>query len=212
MFFVSPFSSPLHLLLPLHTLLPIPITSSPLQLTSSSPYFYHYLLPIPLTPPPPSAHALPLFRDDKTQSLKRKREKERLDPVKSRKPQPPVGKKGKEWGGRGHSLWEVNEKTQRLPSLVAPRYIYVVGKSCAYALWMVHSFITVAAVMTCTFAICGRAHMRLAKVQLFPRGCNVFATWKQLHFDKSHMCKSANRKCARHDSHDLPGHRNLWTS
>lgn len=69
-------------------------------------------------------HALPLFRDDKTQSLKRKREKERLDPVKSRKPQPPVGKKGA--GGRlgiGSSLAAYVRKTAAVESVeeVDPR-------------------------------------------------------------------------------------------
>ena len=52
---------------------------------------------LPILPSVPLAHALPLFRDDKTQSLKRKRV-ERLDTVKSRKPQLPVRKKGKGGG------------------------------------------------------------------------------------------------------------------
>lgn len=69
-------------------------------------------------------HALPLFRDDKTQSLKRKREKDRLDPVKSRKPQLPVGKKGA--GGRlgvGSSLAAYVRKTAAVESVeeVDPR-------------------------------------------------------------------------------------------
>ena len=60
---------------------------------------------------------------------------------------------------------------------------------------------------TCTYAICGLAHTRFAEVQLFPRGCHVATTWrtrcnhvattwKQLHFSKSRMCKSANPRCA----------------
>ena len=45
-----------------------------------------------------TAHALPLFRDDQQQSLKRKREIERSDPKLSRKPDPPLPGKGA--GGR----------------------------------------------------------------------------------------------------------------
>ncbi len=39
-----------------------------------------------------AAHALPLFRDDDQQSLKRKREKARADPKASHKPDPPLHK------------------------------------------------------------------------------------------------------------------------
>ena len=31
---------------------------------------------------------------------------------------------------------------------------------------------------TCTYAICGLAHTRFAEVQLFPRGCHVATTWR----------------------------------
>ena len=41
-----------------------------------------------------TAHALPLFRDDQPKSLKRKREKERANPVLSRKPEAPIPGKG----------------------------------------------------------------------------------------------------------------------
>ena len=41
------------------------------------------------------AHALPMFRDDESKSLKRKREKERKDPVLSKQPELPVTGKGK---------------------------------------------------------------------------------------------------------------------
>lgn len=40
------------------------------------------------------AHALPMFRDDHSKSLKRKREKERKDPVISHRPDLPVTGKG----------------------------------------------------------------------------------------------------------------------
>lgn len=41
-----------------------------------------------------TAHALPMFQEDKPRSLKRTREKERADPVLSRKPDAPIGKHG----------------------------------------------------------------------------------------------------------------------
>ena len=44
------------------------------------------------------AHALPMFRDDQSRSLKRRREKARADPVLSHKPEPPLPGKGA--GGR----------------------------------------------------------------------------------------------------------------
>ena len=40
------------------------------------------------------AHALPLFKEEKPRSLKRKREKDRADPLLSRKPEAPIGKRG----------------------------------------------------------------------------------------------------------------------
>eukprot|EP00128_Syssomonas_multiformis_P013620 Colp12_sorted_trinity150504_noHs@9094 len=43
-------------------------------------------------------HALPLFQENNKQSLKRKREKDRMDPIKSRKPEAPHSGPGK--GGR----------------------------------------------------------------------------------------------------------------
>jgi hypothetical protein len=43
-------------------------------------------------------HALPLFQEDKPRSLKRQREKNRADPLLSRKPEAPIGKRGT--GGR----------------------------------------------------------------------------------------------------------------
>ena len=42
-----------------------------------------------------SAHALPMFRDERVRSLKRTREKARNDPVASHKPEAPVVGKGK---------------------------------------------------------------------------------------------------------------------
>ena len=54
---------------------------------------------------------------------------------------------------------------------------------------------------------CTHAHLAFADLHIRDlRKCNCFhvvATWKQLHFRKSRMCKSANRVCARHDSRDL---------
>ena len=41
-----------------------------------------------------SAHALPMFRDERVRSLKRTREKARNDPVASHKPEAPVVGKG----------------------------------------------------------------------------------------------------------------------
>ena len=38
----------------------------------------------------PTAHALPMFRQDQPKSLKRKREKDRSDPLMSRKPEAPL--------------------------------------------------------------------------------------------------------------------------
>ena len=38
------------------------------------------------------AHSLPMFRESQSRNLKRKREKERLDPVLSHKPEPPISK------------------------------------------------------------------------------------------------------------------------
>ena len=49
-------------------------------------------------------HALPIFRDDAAKNTKRKREKERLDPVKSRKPEPPAAGKFKEGSQSGASV------------------------------------------------------------------------------------------------------------
>ena len=40
------------------------------------------------------AHALPMFRDNQPKSLKRKRELERADPQRSRKPEAPLPGKG----------------------------------------------------------------------------------------------------------------------
>ena len=39
-----------------------------------------------------SAHSLPMFRESQSRNLKRKREKERLDPVLSHNPEPPISK------------------------------------------------------------------------------------------------------------------------
>ena len=39
-----------------------------------------------------TAHSLPLFRESQSRNLKRKREKERMDPVLSHKPEPPISK------------------------------------------------------------------------------------------------------------------------
>ena len=58
--------------------------------------------------------------------------------------------------------------------------------------------------MTCTSAICGRAHMWQ------PRGNNCTSTNRicaSLQIPDVHVCMSASRRCARHDSRDLPGHR-----
>ena len=96
------------------------------------------------------------------------------------------------------------------------------------------------AVMTCTYAICGRAHMHIWDLRTCTyalRKCNCFqlvATWLQcvrhvvamwqprgnnctsancVHVCASpqipdvHVCTSANRVCARHDSCNLSGHR-----
>ena len=38
------------------------------------------------------AHSLPMFRESQSRNLKRKREKERLDPVLSHNPEPPISK------------------------------------------------------------------------------------------------------------------------
>lgn len=42
-----------------------------------------------------TAHALPLFKDEGSKSLKRKREKERKDPVLSHQPELPITGKGR---------------------------------------------------------------------------------------------------------------------
>lgn len=56
------------------------------------------------SPPPAStAHALPMFQEDKPRSLKRTREKERADPVLSRKPDAPIGKHGEMCSDVQHS-------------------------------------------------------------------------------------------------------------
>lgn len=49
-------------------------------------------------------HALPIFRDDAVRNTKRKREKERLDPIKSRKPEPPAAGKFKQGSQSGTSV------------------------------------------------------------------------------------------------------------
>lgn len=41
-----------------------------------------------------SAHALPMFREARQRSTKKQLEKDRLDPVKSHKPEPPVSGPG----------------------------------------------------------------------------------------------------------------------
>ncbi|XP_065890043.1 WD repeat-containing protein 70-like [Dysidea avara] len=58
-------------------------SSTSLQLSANAPI---------ITP-----HSLPMFRESQSRNLKRKREKERLDPVLSHKPEPPISKSG---GGR----------------------------------------------------------------------------------------------------------------
>ena len=60
---------------------------------------------------------------------------------------------------------------------------------------------------TCTSAICG-----LAIVSTWQTRCNHMETIAcpqitYVHVRKSQMCMSANRRCACHDSRDLPGHR-----
>lgn len=44
--------------------------------------------------PPSPAHALPMFREARQRSTKKQLEKDRLDPVKSHKPEPPVSGPG----------------------------------------------------------------------------------------------------------------------
>jgi len=49
-------------------------------------------------------HALPIFREEAVKNTKRKREKERLDPIKSRKPEPPAVGKFKQGSQSGASV------------------------------------------------------------------------------------------------------------
>jgi hypothetical protein len=60
---------------------------------------------------------LPIFRQEKAESSKRKREKERLDPVKSRKPEAPATGKFKQGSQTGaavsFSLFVANSSIQK---------------------------------------------------------------------------------------------------
>lgn len=49
-------------------------------------------------------NALPIFRDDSVKNTKRKREKERLDPIKSRKPEPPAAGKFTQGSQKGAAV------------------------------------------------------------------------------------------------------------
>ena len=90
-------------------------------------------------------------------------------------------------------------------SMVSTIYAHVLASTSLYGVPVGHGChdMHIWDLWTCISAICRLAHTQFAEMQLFPCGCNMFATWLQHVFHvvatwqpHGNNCISANRVCA----------------